>query len=270
MDNKLQILDQREVLGKEFKVYGDIDNPLFLAKDVAEWIDYAYKDKRKINRDVSKMLLTVDEEEKVKNTIQLGGEDYSHGGIRENVEMWFLTEDGLYEVLMQSRKPIAKAFKKEVKKILKQIRLTGGVVIEDREEEFINNYFTSFSEDVKKAMILDLKEQNKKIKTELEEKNKIINQIETSENSLLVREVAKIASKNGIKTGEKRLYNKLREWGLIFKNSREPKQEYIERGYFEIVETVRETKGKTFTDRTTKVTGKGQIYIIKRLLKENE
>lgn len=252
MGNKLQVLDQREVLGKDFKVYGDKDNPLFLAKDVAEWLD---------ERDGYTVSRKVDEEEKLIHKICVGGQ------IREAT---FLTEDGFYEVLMQSRKSIAKPFKKEVKKILKQIRLTGGVVIEDREEEFINNYFTSFSEDVKKAMILDLKEQNKKIKTELEEKNKIINQIETSENSLLVREVAKIASKNGIKTGEKRLYNKLREWGLIFKNSREPKQEYIERGYFEIVETVRETKGKTFTDRTTKVTGKGQIYIIKRLLKENE
>lgn len=252
MDNKLQVLDQREVLGKDFKVYGDKDNPLFLAKDVAEWLD---------ERDGYTVSRKVDEEEKLIHKICVGGQ------IREAT---FLTEDGFYEVLMQSRKSIAKPFKKEVKKILKQIRLTGGVVIEDREEEFINNYFTSFSEDVKKAMILDLKEQNKKIKEQLEEKNKIINQIETSENSLLVREVAKIASKNGIKTGEKRLYNKLREWGLIFKNSREPKQEYVERGYFEIVETVRETKGKTFTDRTTKVTGKGQIYIIKRLLKENE
>ena len=252
MDNKLQVLDQREVLGKDFKVYGDKDNPLFLAKDVAEWLD---------ERDGYTVSRKVDEEEKLIHKICVGGQ------IRE---VTFLTEDGFYEVLMQSRKSIAKPFKKEVKKILKQIRLTGGVVIEDREEEFINNYFTSFSEDVKKAMILDLKEQNKKIKEQLEEKNKIINQIETSENSLLVREVAKIASKNGIKTGEKRLYNKLREWGLIFKNSREPKQEYVERGYFEIVETVRETKGKTFTDRTTKVTGKGPIYIIKRLLKEHE
>ena len=109
--NELQIIEQREVLGKDFKVYGDFDNPLFLAKDVAEWIEYAFKDSRQVHRDVSKMLSTVDDEEKTKCTQNLGGEDYSHGGIRENVEMWFLTEDGLYEVLMQSRKPIAKQFK---------------------------------------------------------------------------------------------------------------------------------------------------------------
>lgn len=81
----------------------------------------------------------------------------------------FLTEDGIYEVLMQSRKPIAKQWKKEVKKILKQIRLTGGTVQEDREAEFIENYFPSFSEDVKKAMVLDLREQNKQLQDKLNE-----------------------------------------------------------------------------------------------------
>ena len=250
MNKEIKVIDEREVLGKHFRVYGDIENPLFLAKDVAEWIE---------NKNVSQMLNNIDEEEKgIYNVYTLGG----------NQNLWFLTEDGLFEVLMQSRKPIAKQFKKEVKKILKQIRLTGGVVIEDREEEFINNYFTSFSDDVKKAMVLDLRNQNKKYKAELEEKTKIIKQIEISENSMLVRDVAKIASKNGIKIGEKKLYNILREWGLIFKNDTTPKQIYIDRGYFEVIEGTKEIKNKTFLYKTTKVTGKGQLYIIKRLLKE--
>lgn len=65
---------------------------------MAEWID---------NKNVSQMLNAVDEEEKgIYNIYTLGG----------NQNSWFLTEDGLYEVLMQSRKPIAKEFKKEVKK----------------------------------------------------------------------------------------------------------------------------------------------------------
>lgn len=54
--NEIRVIDEREVLGKQFKIYGDFETPLFLAKDVAEWIDYAYKDSRKVNRDVSKML----------------------------------------------------------------------------------------------------------------------------------------------------------------------------------------------------------------------
>ena len=250
MSKEIKVIDEREVLGKHFRVYGDIENPLFLAKDVAEWIEHS---------DVSKMIRSVDEEEKLIGTLFLSG---------QKREVWFLAEDGLYEVLMQSRKPIAKQFKKEVKKILKQIRLTGGVVIEDREEEFINSYFTSFSDDVKKAMVLDLRNQMKKYKVELEEKTKIIKQIEISENSMLVRDVAKIASKNGIKIGEKKLYNILREWGLIFKNDTIPKQIYIDRGYFEVTEGTKEIKNKTFLYKTTKVTGKGQLYIIKRLLKE--
>lgn len=89
---ELQIIEQREVLGIDFKIYGDFENPLFLAKDVASWIEHS---------DVSKMIKSVDEDEKVKNIVRtLGG----------NQEMWFLTEDGLYEVLMQSRKEIARQF----------------------------------------------------------------------------------------------------------------------------------------------------------------
>ena len=254
MSKEIKVIDEREVLGKHFRVYGDIENPLFLAKDVAEWIEHS---------NITRMLSSVDEDEKVKIR-----PNQKLGLLTSNNEYNFLTEDGLYEVLMQSRKPIAKQFKKEVKKILKQIRLTGGAVIEDREEEFINNYFTSFSDDVKNAMVLDLRNQMKKYKVELEEKTKIIKQIEISENSMLVRDVAKIASKNGIKIGEKKLYNILREWGLIFKNDTTPKQIYIDRGYFEVTEGTKEIKNKTFLYKTTKVTGKGQLYIIKRLLKE--
>ena len=112
MNEELKIINEQEVLGKDFKIYGSIDEPLFLAKDVAEWIEY---DKSSIN----KMLNKIDEDEKVRNIVPtLGGAQ----------EMWLLTENGLYEVLMQSRKPIAKQFKKEVKKILKQIRKTGGYI----------------------------------------------------------------------------------------------------------------------------------------------
>ena len=117
---ELKIINQQEVLGKDFKVYGDFENPLFLAKDVAEWIEY---NKTKYGYyDTSTMLRTIDEDEKLLRTIFRAG---------QNREMWFLTEDGLYEVLMQSRKPIAKQFKKEVKKILKDVRKHGMYAIDD-------------------------------------------------------------------------------------------------------------------------------------------
>ena len=150
--NELKIINEQIVLGKEFKIYGTIENPLFLAKDVANWIEYSVAN-------VNKMLDKVDEEEKTTHTISMNG-NYT-------TQAWFLTEDGLYEVLMQSRKPIAKAFKKEVKKILKQIRLTGGAVVKGKEEEFINKYFPSFSEETKLQMVQDLMKQNEQYKEKI-------------------------------------------------------------------------------------------------------
>ena len=101
------VISKSTFLGKEIDVYGTAENPLFKAKDVAEWIEHS---------DVSTMMRSVDEDEKVTNNV------CTLGGVQS---MWFLTEGGLYEVLMQSRKPIAKQFKKGVKNILKSIRKTG-------------------------------------------------------------------------------------------------------------------------------------------------
>lgn len=118
--NNLTIIKKESVLGKDFAIYGDIDNPLFLAKDVADMIEHS---------DVSKMVKAVDEDEKVKNTVlTLGGSQ----------ESWFLTEYGLYEVLMQSRKPIAKEFKSRVKEILRDLRRTGCVITESATTESID------------------------------------------------------------------------------------------------------------------------------------
>lgn len=94
------------LLDTNFNVYGTIDNPLFLAVDVAEMIDYSV-DK------AHQMLELVDDDEKLIDTIYRSG---------QKREVWFLTENGLYELLMQSRKPLAKRFKLEIKKILGQMR----------------------------------------------------------------------------------------------------------------------------------------------------
>lgn len=114
---ELQVIDKRNILDHEVTTYGDLENPLFIAKDVADWIGYDASS-------VNKMINNVDEDEKLNGIIFRAG---------QNREMTFLTEDGLYEVLMQSRKPIAKQFKKEVKKILKQIRQTGGYIPHNEE-----------------------------------------------------------------------------------------------------------------------------------------
>ena len=119
--NNIQILNSQEILGKKFTVYGDIENPLFLAKDVAEMIEHS---------NPRMMLKSVDEDEK-----QCVNNPYASQGQQEQ---WFLTEYGLYEILMQSRKPIAKQFKKEVKAMLKQLRTTGVVITESATQEAID------------------------------------------------------------------------------------------------------------------------------------
>lgn len=100
-----KVLKQTELCGQQFNVYGTPRDPLFKAQDVADMLGLT---------NVSDMVIRVDEEERSK--LNLGRQG----------ETWFLTESGLYEVLMQSRKPIAKQFKKGVKAILKEIRQTGG------------------------------------------------------------------------------------------------------------------------------------------------
>lgn len=154
MTNQLSVVHQQNVLGQTFKVYGTIEEPLFLAKDVSEWIGHT---------NLTVMMRAVDEDEKVKISPK-----QNLGLLTNNNEYWFITENGIYELLMLSRKPIAKQWKKEVKQILKQIRLTGGTVKVDREEEFIENYFPSFSEDVKKMMVLDLHTKNQELKKTIE------------------------------------------------------------------------------------------------------
>ncbi|SCC21525.1 BRO-N domain-containing protein [Bacillus mycoides] len=147
--SNLTVIHQQEVLGQGFKVYGTTEEPLFLAKDVAEWIEHS---------NLTMMMKVVDQEEKIIIKVPT---KKSLGGLQGNTEYTFLTEEGIYEILMLSRKPIAKQWKREVKKILKSIRLNGGYVQVDREEEFIHSHFPSFSEEVKKAMVLDLREQTR-------------------------------------------------------------------------------------------------------------
>ncbi|KAA6442356.1 Rha family transcriptional regulator [Bacillus atrophaeus] len=89
-----------------------------------------------------------------------------------------------------------------------------------------------------------------------------------AEKSLLVRELAKLACKNGIVIGEKRLFQKLREWKMIMANKNEPYQEYIERGYFEIAQGVRQINGTPKSWLTMRITPKGQAFIINKLKKQ--
>ena len=88
-----------------------------------------------------------------------------------------------------------------------------------------------------------------------------------SNDSILVRELAKLASKNGITIGEKKLYKKLREWDLILKTKNEPSQRAMEMKLFEVKKGTYMTPYGAQPFDTARVTPKGQVYIIEKLRK---
>lgn len=123
----LQVISSTTFNGHPLNIYGDNQEPLFLARDVAEMIDY--KKTSQGYYDTATMLKLVDEDEKLKGIPFMDTATSIMGSATETFRrgqtMWFVTEHGLYEVLFQSRKPIAKEFKKWVKQVLKEIRLNG-------------------------------------------------------------------------------------------------------------------------------------------------
>ncbi|MFF5816397.1 phage antirepressor [Lysinibacillus capsici] len=254
--NQLQVIHEQEVLTKKFKVYGSPESPLFLAKDVADWIEHS---------NTRMMLKSVDDEEKVVNNV------YTLGGTQES---WFLTEDGLYEVLMQSRKPIAKQFKKQVKNILKEIRLNGGFIATNEDDDEMTILAKGF------LIAQKTIESNKKKIVEQQliieaQKPKVLfaEAIQASHTSIFIGDFAKILKQNGVDVGQKRLFEWLRENGYLIKRKgsdfNSPTQKSMELGLFEIKETpIHHTSGEISISRTTKITGKGQAYFINKFLKK--
>lgn len=182
----------------------------------------------------------------------------------------FIPESAVYKLAFKASNDVAEKFQDWLAiEVIPQIRQTGGYIPNDENDT---------EEDIlAKAVLIAQKTIEKKNKV-IAEKDKLIEQqkpkvdfvdhIATSENSLLVREVAKLISKKGILIGEKRLYQKLRDWGFVFKKSCEATQKSIEQGLMEVIEGTRESSKGTFTYKTSRVTGKGQIYIFDRLKKE--
>lgn len=229
--NELKVLNEQEVLGKQFKVYGTAEEPLFLAKDVAEWIDYDASS-------VNKMLANVDDDEKVRKNVP------TLGGMQES---WCLTENGLYEVLMQSRKPIAKQFKKEVKEILKTIRKHGIYATDNVIDNILNN------PDFGIELLTKLKEE-RAARLEAERKNAILMHVNKTYT------ITEIAKELGLKSAmqlnrilaEKKIQYQVNGTWLMYSN-------YSDCGYEEIKQEVLDS-GKVIYHR--RITQMGREFIL--------
>lgn len=242
--SELEIINEQEVLGKTFRIYGDYENPLFLAKDVAEWIEH---------NNVSLMVKSVDEDEKKL--------DYVFDISGQRRKAIFLTEDGLYEVFMQSTKPIAKQLKKKVKEILKGLR-----------KGQIQMIPTSYKEALQHLLVQI--EKNEQLQLENEEmKPKVLfaDAVCSSDDSILVSELSKVLKQKGINIGQNRLFEWLRNNGYLCKQKgekwNEPTQKSMDLGLMEIKKcNIHHSDGSIHTKRTPKVTGKGQLYFVNKFL----
>lgn len=184
----------------------------------------------------------------------------------------FINEPNLYRLIVKSKLPQAEQFEKWVfEEVLPTIRKHGAYMTDQALERAVTD------PDFMIGLLTNLKEEKSK---RLEAERKVLQQqpfvtfaeaCMQSDKSLKVSEVAKLATKQGVKIGQRRLFEKLREWELMFKRSTEPTQKAVEKGYFEVVQGVKKKPdGEAFTWTTTYVTPVGQSYIISRLKEEQQ
>lgn len=239
----LTVIQETEILGKKIKMYGTIEFPWFLAKDVAEWIDYS---KSNGKYQISNMIKKVDDEEKgLKSFNTLGGVQ----------ETWFLTEDGLYECCMRSTKDEAKLLKKEFKQYLKSIRLTGAAIPEGREQEMVNYYFSGLSSDLQGKIVNELIEKNKELQT-------FYDDLMNTEGVYSMNTTAK-----ELRIGRNTLFAYLRGKSIMFyqDGANVPYQRFMNQGLFRVIESPC-ADGQYHP--TTYATKKGLDYIRKLLRKD--
>lgn len=245
--NEVQIFENAE-FGKVRTL--TIDNePYFVGKDVAEVLGYA--------KARNAIAAHVDEEDKKDAPIQ-----GTLGGMQE---MTIINESGLYSLILGSKLPSAKRFKRWVtSEVLPSIRKHGGYLTPDKVEEVLLNPDTIIK------LATALKEERAKV-AEMQPKALFADAVSTSETSILIGELAKLIKQNGIDIGEKRLFEWMRGNGYLISRKgldwNMPTQRSMNLGIMEIKErTVNNPDGSVRITKTPKVTGKGQVYFVNKFL----
>ena len=244
--NELQIFQNAEFGSVRSTMINE--EPFFVGKDVAEILGYTNASKALADH--------VDEEDKLNNNSlpSLG----QRGG-------WLINESGLYSLILSSKLPTAKRFKKWVtSEVLPAIRKTGG--------------YQAPAQHGKELLALAVLEAQKTIEAQnqaidrMRPKEIFADAVKASDSSIMIGDLAKLLRQNGVDTGQKRLFEQLRNEGYLMKtgSSRNmPKQRYVADGLFQIKETViSNPDGSVRTTKTTKVTGKGQQYFLNKYLKK--
>ena len=183
-----------------------------------------------------------------------------------------INEPGLYKVILRSDKPEAKNFMNWIThEVLPSIRKHGAYITSEKMEELMNDPETW----VKLIRTLQQERREKELlKNQVEnDKPKVIfcDAVSASDSDILVSEMAKILRGNGIDIGEHRLFERLRNEGFLIRrkgcDKNIPTQRSMNLGLFKITETaITHSDGHVTIAKTSKITGKGQVYFIKYFL----
>ena len=234
--------------------------PWFVAKDVCEALGLS---------NTTEALRNLDDDEvgNISNS-----EVAQNGGRAPRI----VSEPGFYKLVMRSRKPEAKAFKRwVVHEVLPAIRRTGGYMAakpDETPEETMARALRIADETMRRQRerIESLSGEN----AEMRPKALFADAVAASDSTCLVGELAKMLRQNGVEIGQNRLFDWLRERGYLGKggsNRNVPTQASMDMGLFRIKETaVTHSDGRVTINRTPKVTGKGQVYFVEKFLGEKE
>ncbi len=250
--NELKVFNSEE--------FGDIrtmeisGQPWFVGKDVAEALGYS---------NASKAVSThVEDEDRILKVLEA---DSQNGNVLKT-RTALINESGLYSLILSSKLSSAKRFKRWVtSEILPSIRKNGGYV--KGQEDMTPEEIMAAGLEVARKIIENKTKEIERMKP----KEIFADAVATSHTSILVGDLAKLLKQNGVNTGQKRLYEWLRENGYLIKRNgadwNMPTQKAMELGLFEVKEsTVNNPDGSVRINRTTKVTGKGQQYFINKFL----
>ncbi|WP_278898500.1 BRO family protein [Roseburia hominis] len=250
--NELKIFNNEE-FGR-IRAVEQNGEPWFVGKDVAEALGYS--NSRKALSD------HVDKEDKgVTKRDTLGGTQ----------EMTIINESGLYSLVLSSKLPTAKKFKRWVtSEVIPSIRKHGAYLTDQKIEELL------ISPDTIINLATQIKEEREKNKVLAEEvkvmkpKAQFADAVNASPTASAIGDLAKLVRQNGVDIGRNRMFEDFRNWGFLHKNGiskNMPTQKAMDMGLFEVKETVfMDSNGVQQTKFTPRVTGKGQIYFLNKYL----
>ena len=254
MINELQVFSYEGNEVRTVKLGGE---PWWVLKDICDVLQLS---------NPSAIAERLDDDEKAKV------EPKQYLGSRSNEPATVISESGLYNVILLSRKPEAKNFKRWIThEVLPTIRKYGAYVTSAKLEEIMNDpdawikVLTALKEerDAKDRLQLEAAKNEPKVV--------FADAVSVSNGTILIGELAKILKGNGIEIGQNRLFEKLRQDGYLIKRKgtdyNAPTQRAMELGLFRVKETaITHSDGHVTISKTTKVTGKGQQYFINLFL----